>query len=51
MANFRKDQQVFGPTGHDKTVFEVPMIAVENQIQLVINFTLKHHQHNTVMAF
>jgi len=30
MANFRKDQQVFGPTGHDKTIFEVPMIANKN---------------------
>lgn len=30
MANFRKDLQTFGPTGHDKTVFEVPMIANKN---------------------
>jgi len=30
MANFRKDTQVFGPTGHDRTVFEVPMIANKN---------------------
>lgn len=30
MANFRKDLQAFGPTGHDKTVFEVPMIANKN---------------------
>jgi len=30
MANFRKDTQTFGPAGHDKTVFEVPMIANKN---------------------
>jgi hypothetical protein len=30
MANFRKDTQTFGPTGHDRTVFEVPMIANKN---------------------
>src|SRR6056300_1229624 len=30
MANFRKDTQVFGPLGHDNTVFEVPMIANKN---------------------
>ena len=30
MANFRKDTQVFGPNGHDRTVFEVPMIANKN---------------------
>ena len=30
MANFRKDTQVFGPLGHDKTIFEVPMIANKN---------------------
>jgi len=30
MANFRKDTQVFGPLGHDRTVFEVPMIANKN---------------------
>ena len=30
MANFRKDTQVFGPTGHDRNVFEVPMIANKN---------------------
>jgi hypothetical protein len=30
MANFRKDTQVFGPRGHDRTVFEVPMIANKN---------------------
>ena len=30
MANFRKDLQVFGPRGHDNTVFEVPMIANKN---------------------
>jgi len=30
MANFRKDLQVFGPRGHDHTVFEVPMIANKN---------------------
>ena len=30
MANFRKDTQTFGPTGHDKTVFEVPMIATND---------------------
>jgi hypothetical protein len=30
MANFRKDTQTFGPTGHDKTVYEVPMIATKD---------------------
>jgi hypothetical protein len=30
MANFRKDLQQFGPNGHDRTVFEVPMIANKN---------------------
>ena len=30
MANFRKDTQVYGPALHDKTVFEVPMIANKN---------------------
>jgi hypothetical protein len=30
MANFRKDLQDFGPYGHDKSVFEVPMIANKN---------------------
>jgi len=30
MANFRKDTQEFGPRGHDKTVFEVPMIATND---------------------
>ena len=30
MANFRKDTQVFGPNQHDRTVFEVPMIANKN---------------------
>lgn len=30
MANFRKDLQQFGPLGHDKTVYEVPMIANKN---------------------
>ena len=30
MANFRKDTQTFGPLGHDRTVFEVPMIANKN---------------------
>ena len=30
MANFRKDTQVFGPLNHDKTIFEVPMIANKN---------------------
>ena len=30
MANFRKDTQTFGPTGADRTVFEVPMIATKD---------------------
>ena len=30
MANFRYDLQDFGPKGHDRTVFEVPMIANKN---------------------
>ena len=28
MANFRKDLQDFGPYGHDRSVFEVPMTHV-----------------------
>lgn len=30
MANFRFDLQDFGPRGHDRTIFEVPMIANKN---------------------
>src|SRR6056300_1160454 len=30
MANFRKDLQDCGPYGHDRSVFEVPMIANKN---------------------
>lgn len=30
MANFNKNTQVFGPHGHDKTIFEVPMIATKD---------------------
>lgn len=30
MANFNKNTQTFGPHGHDKTIFEVPMIANKN---------------------
>ena len=30
MANYRKDTQTFGPTGADRTVFEVPMIATND---------------------
>ena len=30
MANYRKDTQTFGPTGADRTVFEVPMIATKD---------------------
>jgi hypothetical protein len=30
MANFRKDLQDFGPNGHDRSVYEVPMIANKN---------------------
>ena len=30
MANFRKDLQDFGPNGHDRSVYEVPMLANKN---------------------
>lgn len=30
MANYRKDTQTFGPTGADRTVFEVPIIATKD---------------------
>ena len=30
MANFNKNTQTFGPHGHDKTIFEVPMIATKD---------------------
>jgi len=30
MANFNKNTQQFGPHGHDKTIYEVPMIATKD---------------------
>ena len=55
MANFRKDTQVFGPTGHDRNVFEVPMIAnkngevvtTENPFPVTITQAIGHSNRST----